>query len=181
MAIEIIKQLNYEFDFDKIKTDVMKILAEHNFIPQIGLTHSVQAKTMEEKILESTGSIFDFKSREYKFKETDFSIFNNAYKDTYLYEMYRTVPNIGRFRIMTMDGPKCYTLHKDISKRYHYVIETNPDCLFLFPGVNKILHIPADNNLYLLDTRYKHTFVNGSKKRRIHLVMDDLGSLLPLP
>lgn len=178
MAVDVIKQLNYEFDFDKVRNDVMVILEEHNFIPQIGLTHSIKAKTFEEKILESTGSIFDFDSKEYKFKETDFTIFNEAYKGTYLYEMYRAVPNIGRFRIMTMTGPMCYTSHRDLSKRYHFVIETNPECLFLFPGIKQMHHIPMDGSLYLVDTRYKHTFVNGSRQRRIHLVMDDLGSLL---
>jgi hypothetical protein len=175
--MNIIEQTNFNFDFDKAKADVLRILEEHNFIPQIGLTHSPKSKTLEEKILESTGSIFDFENREFRFKETDFNIFNDAYKNTYLYEMYKTVPNIGRFRIMTMDGPKCYTLHRDLTKRDHYVIETNPDCLFLFSGVNKIIHIPCDHNLYLVDTRHKHTFVNGSKKRRIHLVMDDLSTL----
>ena len=178
MSIEIIKQLNYDFDLDKAKLAVMKILEEHNFIPQIGLTHSPKATTAEEKILESTGSIFDFDNKEFKFKETDFTVFNDAYKGTYLYEMYKSMPNIGRFRIMTMDGPKCYTSHRDLSKRYHFVIETNPDCLFLFPGIKQMHHIPMDGNLYIVDTRYKHTFVNGSRKRRIHVVMDDLSSLV---
>jgi len=178
MAIEIYKILpEYRFDFEKAKADVLRILEEQNFISQIGLTHSDRELTEEQKILESTGSIFDYDNRNYKFKETDFTIFNERYKDTYLYEMYRAVPNIGRFRIMTMDGPKCYTLHRDLSKRYHYVIETNPDCLFLFPGVQQMFHIPEDSNLYIVDTRYKHTFVNGSRKRRIHIVMDDLSTL----
>jgi hypothetical protein len=178
MSIEIIRQLpEYRFDFERAKTDVLRILEEHNFIPQIGLTHSDKELTEEQKVLESTGSIFDFENRSYKFKETDFIVFNDRYKDTYLYEMYKTIPNIGRFRIMTLDGPKCYTAHRDLSKRYHFVIETNPDCLFLFPTLKEVKHIPADKNLYIVDTRYKHTFVNGSRKRRIHIVMDDLNTL----
>lgn len=177
--IEICKQLpEYKFDFDQIKKDTLWILEKYN-IPQIGLTHSVKTagSTLEDRMLECTGSIFDFELKEYKFKETDFTEFNEDFKSTSLYEMYKAVPNIGRFRIMTMDGPKCYTLHRDFSMRYHYVIETNPDCLFLFPGVNQMFNIPCDKNLYLVDTRFKHTFVNGSRKRRIHIVMDDLTSL----
>ena len=178
MAIEIHKILSeYKFDYEKAKADVLRILEEQNFIPQIGLTHSNRELTEEQKILESVGSIFDYDSRDYKFKETDFTIFNGRYKDTYLYEMYQSVPNVGRFRIMTMDGPKCYTLHRDLSKRYHFVIETNQNCLFLFPGVKQMFHLPCDKNLYLVDTRYKHTFVNGSRERRIHIVMDDLSTL----
>lgn len=181
MAVEIYKILpEYRFDYEKAKTDVLRILGEQNFISQIGLTHSDRELTEEQKILESTGSIFDYENKSYKFKETDFTIFNDRYKDTYLYEMYQTLPNIGRFRIMTMDGPKCYTLHKDLSQRYHFVIETNPDCLFLFPDVRQMFHIPKDENLYIVDTRYRHTFVNGSRRRRIHIVMDDLATLKPI-
>jgi len=181
MAFELIKKLpEYKFDLESARTDVLSILKEHNFIPQIGLTHSEKAITDKDKILESTGSIYDFENGEHRFKETDFSIFNENYKNTYLYEMYKAVPNIGRFRIMMLDGPRCYTIHRDLSKRYHFVIDTNPDCLFLFPGVSQMIHIPADSHLYLLDTRYRHTFVNGSKLRRIHVVMDDLSSLLPV-
>ena len=178
MIIEISKKLpEYNFDFDQIKKEVFSIIEEHNFIPQIGLTHSTKELTEDQKVLESTGSIFDFENKCFKFKETDFSIFNEKYRNTYLFEVYKSIPNLGRFRIMTMDGPKCYTLHKDLSKRYHYVIETNLNCLFLFPDQNQMFHIPCDKNLYLVDTRYRHTFVNGSRSRRIHLVMDDLSSL----
>lgn len=178
MTVEIYKILpEYKFDYERAKADVMTILEEQNFIPQIGLTHSNRQLTEEQKILESTGSLYDFENKSYKFQESDFTIFNDRYKYTYLYEIYQSVPEIGRFRIMTMDGPKCYTLHRDLSKRYHYVIDTNPNCLFLFPETNTMFHIPCDQSLYIVDTRQQHTFVNGSRKRRIHLVMDDLSSL----
>ena len=179
MAIEIIKKLpEYKFDFDQIKKDVLWILEKNNNNPQIGLTHSNRKLTEEQKILECTGSIYNYDTNEFNFQETDFSIFNENYKSTSLYEMYKSIPNIGRFRIMTMDGPKCYTIHQDLSMRYHFVIDTNPNCLFLFPGVEKQIHVPCDQSLYILDTRYNHTFVNGSKKRRIHVVIDDLSSLI---
>ena len=171
MSIEIIKQLNYDFDLDKAKLAVMKILEEHNFIPQIGLTHSPKATTAEEKILESTGSIFDFDNKEFKFKETDFTVFNDAYKGTYLYEMYKSMPNIGRFRIMTMSGPSTYYAHSDISQRLHYAVETNKDCIFLFPEIKQQLFIPQDGFVYQVDTRHRHTFVNASKATRIHLLL----------
>lgn len=179
MTIEVIKQLPaYKIDFIRMQADVLRILEDCNFISQIGLTHSTKDLTEEQKITESTGSIIDYHSGEQRFSETDFTVFNEAYRDTYLYEIYQQIPSIGRFRIMTMDGPKCYTLHRDCSKRYHYVIDTNPDCLFIFPGVNQMFHIPKDHNLYLVDTRHRHTFVNGSRKRRIHVVMDDLSTLI---
>jgi len=179
MSVEVIKKLpEYNFNFEEIKKDVLWILEKYN-LPQVGLTHSIKTITGsdEDRIRECTGSIIDYETNSYKFLETDFTEFNNDFKSTSLYEMYKSVPNIGRFRIMTMSGPKCYSIHRDLTKRYHYVIETNLDCLFLFPGIKQQIHIPRDGNLYLVDTRYKHTFVNGSKKRRIHLVMDDLSTL----
>lgn len=179
MTREIIKQLpEYKFDFDQAKKDVLWILEKNEFMPQIGLTHSTRSKTEEEKLVESTGSIYDYQHGYFKFRETDFTQFNEAYKSTYLYEMWKQMKNIGRFRIMNLNGPKCYSIHKDLSMRYHFVIETNPNCLFLFPDQKEMFHIPADQNLYLLDTRLNHTFVNGSKQRRIHIVIDDLESLV---
>lgn len=171
------KLTEYQFDFELAKEAAFKILAEHNFISQIGLTHSTKEMTEHEKILESTGSIFDRESKKFKFRETDFSVFNERYKDTYLYEMYKAIPNIGRFRIMTMDGPSCYTLHRDLTQRYHYVLQTNPDCLFLFPGKYSQFNIPADGHLYMVNTLFRHTFVNASNMRRIHLILDDISTL----
>lgn len=168
----------YKFDYFQIKKDVYFLLDKYKYISQIGLTHSSACLSADEKILESVGSIFDYTNKVYRFKETDFALFNDAYKNLYLYEVYKSIPNIGRFRIMNMEGPKCYTIHKDFSKRYHYVIDSNPNCMFLFPGINEIVRVPDDKNLYILDTRYSHTFVNGSRLRRVHLVIDDLSTLI---
>lgn len=175
----LIKQVpEYKFDYKKIRTDVMAILEQNQFPNQIGLTHSIKAVTEQERLFESIGSIYDRVNGVFRYKETDFCIFNEAYKNTYLHEVYNTIPNLGRFRIMSLTGPSCYTIHRDQTRRYHFVIETNPDCLFLFTEHNEMVHIPLDGNVYLLDTRYKHTFLNGSRQRRIHLVMDDLSTLL---
>ncbi len=167
----------YAFDFEAIKADVLSILDEYPGVPQIGLTHSANPVSDVDKIVESTGSIIDKVTGQRRFSETDFTEFNDKYKSTSLYEMYKAIPNIGRFRIMTMLGPKCYTLHKDLTMRYHFVIETNPDCLFLFPDQKEYIHVPADGNLYLLNTKKRHTFLNGSTQRRIHLVLDDITPL----
>ena len=172
----IIQKLDYIFDFEEIKRNVLSIIEEHNLL-QIGLTHSDKDLTEEEKIIDCVGSLYNYDTREFRNKETDFTQFNEKYKNTYLYEVYKNLPNIGRVRIMTMNGPSCYTIHRDLTKRYHYAIETNKDCLFLFPSKEQQFHIPCDRNMYLVDTRNKHTFVNGSRKRRIHLVLDDLTDL----
>ena len=177
MSFELISKLaEPKFDLKRARLDAFKIIDDLK-LPQIGLTHSKKELSAHEKILESTGSILNRETNTFKFKETDFTEFNEAYKNTYLYEIYKQLPNIGRFRIMTMFGPSCYTIHNDMTRRYHFVLETNIDCLFLFPRKKLQFHIPADGNLYLLDTRFKHTFLNGSRDRRVHLVLDDLSTI----
>lgn len=176
----IIRKLpEYKFDFDRIKQDTLDILEKYN-LPQIGLTHSAKTLNLSQsdKILDAVGSMYDYDNRKFIADEKDFTIFNEEFKSTSLYEMYQAIPNVGRFRIMTMDSSKCYTFHKDLSMRYHYAIQTNLDCLFLFPHHRLFYHIPCDKNLYLVDTRKKHSFINGSRTRRIHLVLNDL-SFLP--
>ena len=170
---------SFHFDLDLIKIDINWILEKYPF-SQVGLKHSVNCLP-ENKILESVGSNYDFESKSYRFDERDFTEFNVEFRSTYLYEIHKQVPNIGRFRIMSMPGPSCYSIHRDQSKRYHIAVETNKNCLFLFPGLNTNFFIPADGNMYSLDTRQKHTFLNGSKTHRVHLVLDDISTLLNKP
>ena len=166
----------FKFDLELIKQDVKWILKKHN-LSQVGLTHSITVTEQAEKIVESTGTNYNYDTGVYRFKETDFTEFNEEFKQLYLYEVYKTIPEIGRFRIMNMPGPSAYSIHKDLSKRYHIAVETNTDCLFMFPGLKENYHIPADGNVYLLDTRFRHTFLNGSKSIRTHLVLDDISTL----
>lgn len=175
-TVSLITKLN-EYDFDKLNNDVSRIIELYPTLPQIGLTHTIAQLSETEKIIECTGSLYDYDTKTFRYKETDFTEFNSAFKDTYIYEMYKSLPDIGRVRIMVMDGPKCYSIHRDLTTRFHYVLETNKDCFFIFPELGRQEHIPCDHSLYMIDTRHRHTFVNGSKKRRVHLVLDDLSTL----
>lgn len=166
----------YKFDLNLIRKDVKWICEKYSNL-QIGLTHTIAPLTPEEKITESIGSIYDRDIKKFKFRETDFTEFNEEFKPTYLFEIYKTIPDIGRFRIMNMDGPSAYTIHRDQTKRYHIAVETNSDCLFLFPALKESFHIPANGNVYLMDTRSRHTFLNGSSNMRTHLVLDDISTL----
>jgi len=167
----------YEFNKVAIAREVDNLLRTFNPANgQLCLTHTPSAESIctFHQLLEGTGSLYDFNTNTLKYREDDFVVFNNEYRDTCLYEMYNALPNIGRFRIMAMDGPQCYTIHRVYTKRYHFVLETNNNCFFLFPDDNEMIHVPADGNIHLLDTTKSHTFVNGSKQRRIHLVLDAL-------
>jgi hypothetical protein len=168
---------NYLFDVNNVREEVYSILEKYNYPKQIGLTHTPGIVDEHEKIFQSTGHLYDPIARKLKFRETDFTEFNSSYKKSVLYDIYRTLGNIGRFRINVMDGPSCYSIHADMTCRYHFAIDTNENCFMYFPEYEKQFRIPNDGYFYILDTRHKHTFINGSKERRIHLVIDDLSTI----
>jgi len=143
---------------------------------QISLTHRPDAETVQDKFFGATGSLYDYNAQNFIARESDFTVFNEALKNTYLHEIYNEIGNIGRMRIMVMDGPSSYTVHRDLTTRYHLVLKSNPQCFFVFPDDNELVHVPHDNNIYEVDTKRYHTFVNGSREQRIHLVMDNLNS-----
>jgi hypothetical protein len=164
----------YKFDFEKLKKETLEIVDKYPELSQIGMTHSAEAESDMDKLTDCIGSLYDYDTNTTKFSESDFPIFNEAFRNTTLHDLYNSLPNIGRFRIMVMNGPRCYSFHRDVSQRYHVAIETNPDCLFIFPSFSAQFFIPADGMVYKMDTRKKHTFVNGSRLRRIHLVFNEL-------
>lgn len=167
-----------KFDYLKLKHEVISIVEEYS-LPQIGLVHTKNAISEHDKIQESTGSLYSHAEQKYLRNEEDFIEFNDLFKDTEIYKVYSQLNNVGRCRILTMPGPSCYIFHKDITKKYHIAVETNKDCVFVFPENNeKLVHVPADGQLYLLETRKPHTFVNGSTSRRIHVVFEDLSTKL---
>ena len=180
MDVLIKKVKDFSYLFPSIVKDVTDIIKEETFnYGQLCLTHTRYNVTEEEKLYFGTGSLLlDGNPNKVKTNETDFTVFNDRFKNTSLYELYNLVPNVGRFRIMVMDGPKCYTVHKDFTKRYHLVIQSNEKCFFVFPDLNELVKIPFDMNLYELNTLHSHTFVNGSRERRIHLVLDDISTYI---
>ena len=56
--------------------------------------------------------------------------------------------------------------------KFHLPIITNPSNLFIFPEQRHrvIMHLPADGTIYYVDTSESHTFINGSKTDRYHMV-----------
>jgi hypothetical protein len=167
--MNLMQRTKYSFDLDTIRDEV-RFYTEKYPQQQIGLTHSSDAMTVEERMSEATGSTV-LHSRK---KDTDFVIFNKDFNGTMLQTIYETLSNnfrLCRFRIMTMAGPSAYHAHCDISQRLHYAVETNRDCIFLFPEIQQQLFIPQDGFVYQVDTCHRHTFVNAGKTTRIHLLL----------
>jgi hypothetical protein len=71
--------------------------------------------------------------------------------------------------VMLLKPKACYTLHRDLTKRVHLAVVTDPRCLFL--KGREAFHIPADGVPHLIDTTEEHTAMNCTfDVERIHVV-----------
>ena len=76
--------------------------------------------------------------------------------------------NLVRTRVMRMKRKTCYYYHSDSTKRLHIPVVTNPHCFLLVD--EKMIHLPATGEAYVVDTTKMHTALNASKEDRIHIV-----------
>ena len=77
--------------------------------------------------------------------------------------------NMTTSRIMRLEARECYSWHQDTSPRIHFPLITNDKCLFILE--DNVYQMPV-GNAYYVDTRKKHTALNGNKKDfiRYHIV-----------
>jgi hypothetical protein len=106
--------------------------------------------------------------QEFKYVSTPFK--NTVWEDT-----LNLIPGKKtRARIMMMPWHSVLSMHRDIERRYHIAINTDPACIFYNYEEQKGYHIPADGYLYLVDTKQIHTFMNCTKTlTRTHLVVGE--------
>jgi len=100
-------------------------------------------------------------------RDIAFNNLNSLYKDTIIEDIIKKY-DCTRMRWMWMYPKSCYTFHKDQTPRIHIPIITNPDNMFVFED-HAPFHLPI-GNVYWVDTRKKHTFINCSTELRLHLV-----------
>lgn len=174
-------------DLEKIKQDLQSILSIYpwpamvpdQLLPgnQIGLTHRPDAENIW---LDGSGSLYDKKLKEFVGKESDFSLWNPnvpSYTRKVLEELAESEQTkFGRIRFMRLMPKTGLSIHADFERRYHLVIETNPNALFGEKVIDdqlaaKCYHIPADGHFYKVDTTREHFVYNGGWEPRIHLVM----------
>jgi hypothetical protein len=96
-----------------------------------------------------------------------YSHINPYFKDTIFEEIIKEY-NLFRTRLMWVEPFVCYSMHTDSTPRLHIPLITNPECYFVFK-IGKIEHLAKDS-VYIVDTRWPHTFVNCSEEKRLHLV-----------
>jgi hypothetical protein len=71
-------------------------------------------------------------------------------------------------RLMVMHPRQCYGYHTDKTVRLHIPLITNKDNFFVIEDT--VVRLPADGNVYEVDTTKMHTFVNASSITRVHIV-----------
>ncbi len=175
MSFHIKKIDNFKVDIEKFKFASYEFLQKHPFHReknQVCLTHRPESL---DPYYEGAGSLYDFEREQFNFQEEDFCLFHESWRESYLYDVYvqlkEVVPyQVGRIRLMNLRPVSCLSLHADPTVRLHIPVETNPNSLFIFRDQIPI-HMPADGSVYLVDTRFQHTVINGDKKlSRIHFV-----------
>lgn len=175
MADEIFKKIAADIDVKRLLAETKTLLSMTTWHPddsQISLQHR---KGDEENPWHSgVGTIGEWQGDEWVpyFDERDFNILNPQLENTYFAQVLRSMPfKPVRSRLMKMPPKKCYSIHVDETNRYHLALQTNYHARFIFTKAERIYHIPADGNIYWVDTIQEHTAINGGKEDRIHLVM----------
>ena len=142
------------------KFDINKVLDEINDVGLDADQIMLQGIEGQSDKVFGTGSITNYNLEEKDFKHR---IFDLPYTNSLL-ERY----NMVRTRIMIMPSKTCYSYHWDLSSRIHLPLISNEDCFFVID--DNVYRTPANGNIYRVDTTKKHTFVNASFEKRIHIM-----------
>lgn len=125
-----------------------------------------------KKVIDQYGNL-SLEVPKYKvpYKEQDFSILCNQFKNTVFEELYQQLSKkyvLGRVRLMKSKPKTCLSWHTDSSPRLHYPIVTQEGCFMIID--KEVMHLPQ-NTWWWTNTTVYHTAFNASKKDRIHLVV----------
>lgn len=122
------------------------------------------------------GTLYEMPSGDLRtsdYKQTDFTVINSYFKDSYVEEVYKDLDsryNICRGRFMKLDSViRAYSYHQDRTPRIHIPLKTNSDCFFYING--QVVKMPTLGQTYLLNTTCKHSAINLSWEDRIHFVV----------
>ncbi len=77
--------------------------------------------------------------------------------------------NPGEARLLKLESSESYTAHADPDDRIHLAIITNPYSYLIDIDDNKMYHLPADGQLWRMDTGKMHVAANFGGRTRVHL------------
>lgn len=172
---DLFKMINADIDVKQLLKevdDILELTTWHQYDSQISLQHRIQ--DAGNPWHSGVGTIGEWQGSQWVpyFDEREFNIINPALSGTYFEELLKSMPFVPvRSRLMRMSPKKCYSIHVDETNRYHVALKTNYHARFVFTERERVFHIPADGNIYWVDTLQEHTAMNGGNEDRIHLVM----------
>ena len=88
---------------------------------------------------------------------------------TPLGDVLELIGNLGEARLLKLECAESYTAHSDPDDRVHLVITTNPHCYLMDLDEEKMYHLPADGQVWMMDTSKLHVATNFGARPRIHL------------
>jgi len=140
--------------------DLEKILLELKSLPEYKDQISLQTVEGCNNYFYGTGNYTKLTHNENEFIKFNFDL---PYINSILEKekMYRA-------RVMKLKSKTCLTLHQDPTLRKHIPLITNEKCFLVVD--NEIIRLPADGNVYTVDTTKMHCAVNASWEDRIHIV-----------
>lgn len=164
--MELVKEIDYDFDFKKVKSEILNFNEKYNrfYYGMNGL--SIQSRKnclLPWKVIDGLES-----SSQYSCLETDFI---DIHEDLKTSEISRIIYDFKLFRtrIMSLNPKKCYSIHKDSTWRLHIPIVTNDQCFFYFPDYKEQFFL-EEGHVYLVNTVETHTFINAGNIERIHFI-----------
>jgi len=93
----------------------------------------------------------------------------SEFQNTPIGEVLNTVGSIGQARLLKLESAESYTAHADPDDRIHLAIVTNPYSFLVDITDNHLHHLPADGQLWYMDTGKIHVAANWGATTRIHL------------
>lgn len=154
----VVKELELDINFLKLETEIFNLLSLNKDLNQLCL----QGKTKHYSNFSIGTGVPTEPEKNYKFIHE--SLYDSEIEKIILhFKAFRT-------RIMKMESRRCYSIHKDYSKRIHIPIKTDNQAWMIWPYENYCANLEK-RKIYLTDTTKLHTFLNGSVEDRIHLVM----------
>jgi|TARA_B100001094_G_scaffold79869_1_gene76123 hypothetical protein len=164
--MELIKVINYNIDINQL----LKIVNSYVYkdLPLRMDGFSVQTRL---NVLDPWNLIDGLESLKLYPKgtvEQDFKFLNQIFKNTIIEKIVCDL-NLFRTRVMVKNQKTCYSFHQDGTWRVHIPIITDPQCVFYFPEHGQRFHLEV-GKVYKINTTETHTFINGSKQQRIHLI-----------
>jgi hypothetical protein len=163
---------NYYDDFTNV-VEQCKQLAEQHDLYTYGLARIAQLSIQTEKNNLDNWTISIGKPKHASLEwEKSFDTLQPSLTGTPIDRYLQSLSvKVYRTRLMVARPKSCYSIHYDMTPRLHLPLVTNEQCNFLFLDPMTLAHLPAQGRTYWVDTRLQHTFLNGSDKDRLHLVM----------